>query len=159
MNKLFSILLICFFLQIQLKAQHINKDFNWLIGTWQAIDDTTFFEEWKLQSDTSLVGRSFRQFENNIIEFEIITIIKRTNQIFYIPVVPQQNEGQTVIFTLTDTTDGYLFENKLHDFPQIITYKKLNNDRLIATLQGVSGGTKKQIIFNFRQVNINNEDE
>lgn len=54
----------------------------------------------------------------------------------YIPQVNNQNGGEPVVFTITQSDDSsFTAENPEHDFPQLIHYQ-LRKDSLIAYIEG-----------------------
>lgn len=113
---------------------------KWLLGTWQNITpDATIFETWTVQSDTSLFGMSYLLEQGDTVVFESIQLLQENGTLYYIPVVKYQNDELPVRFKASETGDGVLkFENPEHDFPQVISYKQINPDSLVAEISGLS---------------------
>ena len=63
------------------------------------------------------------------------------DDLFYIPTVKNQNNGEPVSFKLVSGKNGeFVFENKQHDFPQRIIYRNPNPDSLYARIEGYQQG-------------------
>ncbi|MDA3952820.1 MAG: DUF6265 family protein [Bacteroidales bacterium] len=122
---------------------------SWLIGQWQ--NNTTkgnLQEIWEKKNDSTLNGISFFIVGKDTISSETISLEERSNELFYIPIVKNQNDGQAIKFRLTSlTTNQLVFENPNHDFPQKITYNQISNDSLIAVISGIKNGTENSQNF------------
>jgi len=125
------------------------QQFDWLIGTWENRSaQNIVYETWIKANDSLLVGKSFSILKNDTSVFENITIEKRGNEIFYIPVVKDQNQGKPVRFKLISNQNNIqVFENTLHDFPQRIIYAQINPDSLKATIEGIIEDQYRQTDF------------
>jgi hypothetical protein len=125
------------------------KKAQWLIGTWQ--NETSrgiIYEKWTQVNENELAGKSFFINENDTIVFETIRLIQELDGLFYIPMVKNQNEGLPVRFALQSISDSTMvFENPEHDFPQIITYTKMNADSLVAEISGINNGQERKRMF------------
>lgn len=139
-----TLLLVSFaicMLNLNTNAQRV-KDGKWLIGTWEnKTKKGTTYECWSKISDTELTGRSYLIKGNDTIILETLRLVQEQHGIFYIPTVTQQNKGLPVKFALKKMTGDYMeFENPEHDFPQMITYRKISPDSLIAEISGTLNG-------------------
>jgi hypothetical protein len=38
-----------------------------------------------------------------------------------------------------------VFDNPLHDFPQTVAYRRVSNDRIVGSIEGVSDGERRRI--------------
>ena len=123
------------------------KSMNWLIGKWEMGNgDTISTETWTLRNDSILSATSMdTKGGKDTLRYEDITIEQRGQDVFYIPVVKDQNGGKLVEFKMetsnTAKTDGQVikFENLEHDFPQRIMYQ-LRGDTLFAQISGPIDG-------------------
>lgn len=119
-----------------------------LPGLWK-IDNADYFEEWGKSEDIYL-GRSFSVEGNDTIIQETIRIYNDAGKIIYEPTVFNQNDGNPVKFELIMADSNILtFENKLHDFPQQISYLFLSKNQMIAKISGIDDGKEESISFNF----------
>jgi hypothetical protein len=125
-----------------------------LEGLWRMDKPNgALFEEWKKINNELLQGRSFILKENDTIVLEQIRLAKEGDEVFYIPSVKDQNSGQPVTFTmLSSKKNQFTFENKSHDFPQRIIYRFVNNDSVVARIEGVVKGKEKWSEFYYTRV-------
>jgi hypothetical protein len=151
LSVLVLILLMCLFSCQQKTIFSELKKTNWFLGRWEnKTPEGTFSEEWKIENDSLLLGKSFFIKENDTLFSETVRLVQREKDLFYIVTVPNQNEAKPVEFKLTSSTADYLvFENPEHVFPKKITYKLVNKDSLYAE---ISGDGKSQG-FPFKKVN------
>jgi len=123
-----------------------QKEFDWLIGTWQ-IENRNSFEVWKNEGDF-LSAVSFKIDEHgNKTMSEEIKLIKKGNDFYYVPdVVGPQGP---IEFKITSfDTKSFTAENPEHDFPKKITYKKTDANRFEASV----GDRAKTILYYFRKI-------
>lgn len=117
----------------------------WLTGTWKHISTGgAIYENWKKESENTLVGMSYTVKEGDTIVFETIQLTEKNDSLLYIPKVKYQNDEQPVIFTATIiTNEKMVFRNDQHDFPQIISYTKITKDSMVAEISGSAEGILK----------------
>lgn len=132
--------------------QTIQSDFekiSWLIGTWkQKTKRGTIYETWHQQYDYLLEGRSYSISEKDTSVFETIQILQKDGSLYYIPRVLGQNNTEAIEFKCSQLTNNQMrFENLDHDFPQIITYRKVGNDSLLASISGIRDNESREILF------------
>ncbi len=127
---------------------------EWIIGTWEnKTQRGSIYETWVKINDDELSGKSYVLKEKDTVIFETIKLIQEQDSLFYIPTVNNQNDGLPVRFALKSSSDKELvFENPKHDFPQIISYTKINTDSLIAEISGIKNGNKRQQTFPMKRV-------
>ncbi len=126
----------------------------WLVGDWQKQSEKGILTEaWRKLDDSTLVGRSYLILEVDTLSLESIRLEQRKGKLYYIPTVPDQNEGQPVVFVQTNLTDStVVFENPKHDFPQKITYSFLVNDSLSVEIAAIVDGKQKARTFRMGKV-------
>lgn len=127
---------------------------RWLIGSWQGQSkDAMNYEIWKKENDSTLSGRSYSINTNgDTVSSEFVKLVQRNGELAYIPTVPGQNKGMPTEFRLTFIDrNKMIFENPEHDFPQMITYKYLPTDSLIAEISGTVNGEQRSIQFPMRR--------
>jgi len=137
--------------------QHNNeiKKVDWLIGTWEnKTQRGSIYETWTKESEVELSGKSYMLKEKDTIVFETIQLLQEQNSLFYIPKVKNQNGDLPVRFMSKTVSDKELvFENLQHDFPQIISYTKINTDSLVAQISGTKNGKERKQTFPMKRVN------
>ena len=130
------------------------QDVAWLLGTWEnKTAKGSTFENWTKTTNNLFSGKSYALKGSDTMVFEQMELVAKNNNLFYIPTVKNQNGGQPVSFALKSSTkQSMVFENKTHDFPQLITYTKINNDSLVAEISGTKNGKSRKIQFPMKRV-------
>lgn len=122
------------------------KDVHFLQGIWQ-VGEKPAYEKWSINDDGSLSGISYRLKNHQKTITETLSIVKREGQIVYNATVPDQNNGRTIPFRLTSSREGYTFENAKHDFPNTITYRLLDKNRMEVQVAGQESEGFKMILI------------
>jgi hypothetical protein len=130
------------------------KRAEWLVGTWEnKTKKGSIYETWVKGSDSELLGKSYMLNNKDTVVFETVKLVQEKNNLFYIPTVKDQNKSLPVRFTLIKSSDKLLvFENPKHDFPQKISYTKINIDSLIAEISGLVKGKARKQTFPMKRV-------
>lgn len=125
------------------------SDFKRLEGEWVSKNgNETFVESWKTLNDSVMSGTSYMTSGKDTVFKENLHIVADKGIVYYIPTVPDQNNGEAIRFKLASkTSDNWIFENKQHDFPTEILYSFKENDSLIATVRGIQNGRSRKIDF------------
>lgn len=131
----------------------INKA-EWLIGTWETKTSRgSIYETWAKLSDDEFSGKSYILKDKDTVAFETIRLVQEQGGLFYIPTVKNQNDGLPVRFAAKTISETQLvFENPQHDFPQIISYTKINADSLVAKISGTKNGEEREQAFPMKRV-------
>ncbi len=148
MTSLFCVALLTL-VSCQNKSEHQFeklKKMEWLVGSWeQKLPDGTISETWKKENDSTFSGKSFFIKEKDTIHLESIKLTQKADDLLYIPTVSGQNNNEPTTFTLTsDAENAFTFENPAHDYPQKISYKKVSDTNLIATISGKQQGKESK---------------
>ena len=130
------------------------KSVNWLNGRWESeAKKGIIYEEWKLAEDVKMVGRSYRVYKFDTTFMETMEITMEGSDIFYTATVKDQNAGAPVRFKMTDGNTMHMtFENKEHDFPQIIKYQWKQNNHFNAEISGLIKGKMKKQVYVYKKV-------
>ena len=145
MKPIFGIIVIAFIVSCQNKSEKkfdkLEK-MNWLIGNWeQKLPEGLLTESWEKQNDSTFLGKSYFIKSKDTIHSERIVLSQKNESLLYSPTVIGQNDEKAVTFKLTsDIENTFIFENPTHDYPQKITYKKINETNLKATISGKQNG-------------------
>ncbi len=149
-SKLIVVLLITFFAAgFLVHSQNIVslKKLYWLKGKWSRVTaNVEQFETWNIVSDSILVGEGYSIKSNNEKVTEKLTIKWVDNKLVYIADVPHNK--QPVVFqnvVLNDTLA--VFENKSHDYPNKISYIKLNKRSFRVILDNNAGTNSRVMTF------------
>jgi len=130
------------------KQSELEK-LDWLIGSWSNInEDRELYETWIKVNDTLMSGKSYMLLLKDTVFSETILIQSIGNDIYYIPTVSDQNQGNAISFKLVSVSNmEFIFENKEHDFPQRIVYSYFKPDSLYAYVEGEENGQYHKIEF------------
>ena len=130
------------------------QDIIWLLGTWEnKTAKGSTFENWIKTTNSRFSGKSYALNGGDTMVFEQLELIEKDDNLFYIPTVKNQNNAQPVAFALKSATDKMVvFENATHDFPQLISYTKINNDSLVAEISGTKNGKSRRAQFPMKRV-------
>ncbi len=126
----------------------------WLEGTWEnKTSRGSIFENWKVVSETEMRGKSYKLQEEDTLVFETLGLIEEDGKVFLIPTVMNQNDQQPVVFTLTEISNSLMiFKRPEHDFPQVIEYRMISVDSLIAEISGFVNGEMRRSRFPMKRV-------
>lgn len=124
-----------------------------LKGTWiMNSAKGPIYEEWK-QDGTALKGRSYKLTGTDTVLFESIVLMQDDKGVYYIPSTENQNDKKPVTFTLISSENQrFVFENKLHDFPQRIIYQLVNSDSIAARIEGTVKKESRFVDYNYKRV-------
>jgi hypothetical protein len=117
-------------------AQKDLTDLNFLLGTWK-VENKDTFETWKKISDKEFVGESYKKLNGEKRITETLSIKIVNDKVVYEATVPNQNNGETISFTLNSKIeDRVSFENLSHDFPKKIQYQKTTETKVLVNVFG-----------------------
>lgn len=122
---------------------------NWSMQTKKGI----IYESWSQASDSSLTGKSYRIVGEDSLLLEELGLVRKGNDIFYIPAVRNQNGQEPVTFKLLKVeNDNYVFDNPAHDFPQRIIYHLPKSNTMHAWIEGMDKGIYRKSDFYYKKV-------
>ena len=126
------------------KKNKLNVEFDWLLGTWQFQNsDSNMFEHWWLANDSLMLGETYLVINQEKINKEQIKLYIEGEYFVYEPMVFEQNNNLPVRFKMKSRqNNAYLFENKKHDFPHYILYKKTIPRKMIVVVGGKINGKR-----------------
>lgn len=147
-----AFVLYCSTILIRYPSQKIveKHNFNWLIGKWQGnYNNSQVLENWG-QSNQQLIGKG-SVYSNGIETFsEEITLYQEYNNWYYCPNI----HGTKIQFRIIESNkNSFTAINLKNDFPQIIGYKKTNQDTLIAFIAGDDNHSFKLEKFIYKNKN------
>lgn len=138
-------------------AVHSDKPIQkaaWLAGTWEnKTPRGSMYETWTKMNEDEMHGKSYILKEKDTVVFETIRLLQEKDDLFYIPAVKDQNNGQPVRFaSKLISAEKLVFENPGHDFPQTISYTRINKDSLVAEISGTKNGQQRTIRFPMKRL-------
>ncbi|WP_027386030.1 DUF6265 family protein [Chryseobacterium gregarium] len=131
-------------------AQQQNKidNLKWLLGTWETkTSKGSLYETWTRKNETEFQAKSYYLNKRDTIEFESVRLVEKEKKLHYMVSVKSSNRDSPVDFVSKAIRDPafLVFENRQHDFPQMITYRKVGEDSLYAEISGnINGKLSKQ---------------
>lgn len=127
---------------------------DWIVGTWEMQTRTrTIYESWERESDYLFVGQSYRLANGDTLLLERIQLVQEGEELYFLPTVTDQNDGQTITFSLRSIdSKGWVFECPEHDYPQRIAYQRVSRDSLVATISGTRDGELQERTYGMKRV-------
>lgn len=127
---------------------------NWLVGNWEYTQsEIPTFETWWKENDSTLSGYSYAVRNGDTIVTERLLWQLREGESYYILTVDGQNDNEAIVFKLSSSlADQWIFENPTHDFPQKITYTKIDENQLTAEISAKTDSSERKIAFPMRRV-------
>lgn len=105
---------------------------KWILGQWERTDDKEgqqSFEKWAQEEDKKFRGIGFTMAGKDTVFVERLSLITKEDEVYYVADVA--NNPEPVRFKLTHIADTIaIFENPIHDYPKMITYKLVAPDEL-----------------------------
>lgn len=124
----------------------------WLAGSWRAekagrVTD----EQWMAPAGGVMLGAARTVARGRVVEHEFLQIrVGPGGELFYVAQPARQKEAAFKASSQTDT--GIVFENREHDFPQVIGYRLNSDGSLLAWVEGVrSDGTTRRMEHAYRR--------
>lgn len=118
----------------------------WLGGTWRSTRESPLtIERWNLARDGVMRGASTTQTDGNTVHHELLLIDARGGRVRY--VAAPQGQAVTEFALVTSRANFARFENRGHDFPQWIEYRR-EGSRLTARI-GASSEQPRVVEWSF----------
>jgi len=126
---------------------------NWFLGTWKNTSaEMDLTESWQKETDSSYRAQSFIIVSKDTVFFEHVLLQETNDSLFYKVYNRNEKLSDAVSFYATILKDNQIvFENPNHDYPSKITYKKLNNDSIVAIIEGIKNGKPLSEKFSMRK--------
>ncbi len=119
-------------------AMDINR-LQWLARCWeQRSAGRVTQEQWMAPAGGSMHGMSRTVTGASTRAWEWLRIAPHEGRLAYIALPSGQKETAFAATTVTDTLA--VFENPAHDFPQTISYRRVNADSVVARIAAVTNG-------------------
>ncbi len=126
---------------------------GWLAGHWRMEKaGRVIDEQWMAPAGGVMLGMARTVAKGRELEHEFTQIREGPGgELFYIAQPSGQKEAAFKLQSLTDTE--VVFENKEHDFPQVIGYRLQPDGTVLAYIEGPGpDGTTKRIEFPYQRV-------
>jgi hypothetical protein len=132
-----------------------QTQFDWLLGAWKMpVKNGVLYEYWEFK-DKTYQSKSYKvNTAGDTTMLENAQILKKKNELNYVPLTFNQNDGQQVYFKMIEVTKhGFIAGNAQHDFPQKIAYQLKSKDTLYVIIDGHSKGQYRKQEFFFTKTN------
>jgi len=119
-----------------------------IAGEWKTTKGPVFYESWKINPDSTLIGSGYSINESDTLIIEKMQLIRLGDSLIY-----NVNAGtqKTVSFGLAKATkNSWIFENHTHDYPNRIIYKMIDDSTLNAQIENSAGN--KVTAFHFKKI-------
>lgn len=126
---------------------------RWLAGDWRMERAGRVVDEhWMAPSGGVMLGMSRTVAKGKMVEYEFTQIREGPGgDLFYVAMPARQKEAAFKALSQTDTE--IVFENKDHDFPQIIGYRLNSDGTVLAWIEGPrSDGTTRRVEYAYKRV-------
>jgi hypothetical protein len=124
---------------------------SWLAGTWQFEKDGRVVTEiWMPPAGGTMLGMSRTVVAGTTREYEFVALRETDDRIVYVAKPSGQEEATFVLRSMTDVE--VVFENQMHDFPQVIRYRLNPDGILLAVIEGTVRGKPRRVEFPYRRV-------
>jgi hypothetical protein len=126
---------------------------GWLAGQWRSErSGRVVDEQWMAPAGGLMLGMSRTVAKGRVLEYEFLQIREGPGgELFFVAQPARQKEAAFKLVAQTDTEAT--FENKEHDFPQVIVYSLRNDGSLLAYIEGPKAdGTTRRIEYSYRRL-------
>ena len=107
----------------------------WLAGCWELrVGNRVTLEMWMPPAGGMMLGASRTVAAGVLREFEHIRLTARGDTLVYTALPSGQNPTDFRSSSITD--QALVFENRTHDFPQVIRYRRIGADSMVARIEG-----------------------
>jgi hypothetical protein len=107
-------------------------------------------EQWMRPRAGLMLGVSRTVAGDSLREYEQVAMLERGGRLVYAAAPARQAPAEFESITVSDTL--VIFENRAHDFPQRIIYRRRGADSLVARVEGTHGGRTRGSDFPYRRV-------
>jgi hypothetical protein len=124
---------------------------SWLAGCLEMRSGDHVIEEHRMRPRAgSMLGMSRTTSSKGLVEYELTLIREQEGKLRY----EAHPSGQPVaVFTaVTVTGDSAVFAAPEHDYPQVVGYRRVRADSVIAWIDGTSRGKHRRVDFPYRRV-------
>lgn len=136
-----------------MNAQDKVTDLGWLAGCWERKDAAKkllISEQWMSPAGTSILGMGRTVKNGKTVDYEFMRIEQRDEGIYFFA-QPKANKEETPFKLIRSTRNEIIFENKEHDFPRRVIYKR-QGTKMTGRIEGNNNG--KFLAIDFPMVKV-----
>lgn len=123
------------------QTKSVVASIKWLSGCWESNDkakNVLISEQWMKPAGGMMLGIGRTVKKGKAVDFEFMRIEQKGDDIFFVA-KPKANNDETPFKLISLTTNEVTFENKDHDFPQRVIYKR-QGTKLTGRIEGNNNG-------------------
>lgn len=132
------------------KTTMVNKkaiDVDWIVGIWKH-KDKEMYEKWIKLSETDYKGISYNMDAGYATITESMRIFKQGKEDWFFEAMVGENKNAPILFKwMPDPVITLKFVNELHDFPQIVQYRREAFDIMSASISNMAGD--KRMVYDY----------
>jgi hypothetical protein len=151
--KSIVLLVVLFMAAASGHAQATLADLSVMAGCWELRDDSKnllISEQWMSPAGTSILGMGRTVKGGKTTDWEFMRVEQRQDRLFFVA-RPKANSEETAFKLISSLRGRFVFENKLHDFPQRVIYT-VTDSTLTGRVEGESEGKSKGFDFRMKSV-------
>jgi hypothetical protein len=125
----------------------------WLAGHWRMEKAGRVVDEhWMAPAGGVMLGMSRTVTKGKVVEHEFLQVREGPGGELYLVAQPARQKEAT-FKAVAQTESEIAFENKEHDFPQVIVYSRRTDGSMLAYVEGPrADGTTRRIEYSYRRV-------
>jgi hypothetical protein len=124
---------------------------GWIAGCWERSAGSRLIEEqWMRPRAGLMLGVSRTVVGDSLREYEQVALFQRGGHLIYAATPARQAPAEFTSIAVSDS--AVTFENRTHDFPQRVIYRRRGADSLIARVEGMRGGQLRGSDYPYRRV-------
>ncbi len=149
-----SFALLCFVFILH-SCKNQSEIFMKMNGDWKVnVEEGQMTECWKMINKKAFSGTCILLNNQDTLFFETMKIHKMQRRFFYSTSFISNGILHETDFVLKKMNDkSLIFENKLHDFPQTISYTFYSPDSILAKIGGREKDTLRYEYFPMKKIN------
>ncbi len=122
----------------------------WLAGCWQRTNgNLTVEEQWMRPRGGTMLGMGRTVRGDSTVEWEHLRIAPDGDTLVYHAIPSGQEPAE--FRAISVSAEAVTFEDKAHDFPQRVIYRRAGVDSLHARVEGVLRGQPRGIDFRYQR--------
>jgi hypothetical protein len=98
----------------------------------------------------SMLGMARTTTSKGLVEYELTLIREKAGKVIF-EAHPSGQPAATFTATLAGP-DSVIFAAPEHDYPQVVGYRRLGADSVVAWIDGMAGGKSRRVEFPYRRV-------
>ena len=122
----------------------------WIAGCWQRGSGSVVVEEqWMRPRGGTMMGMGRTVRGDSTVEWEHLRIATEGDTLVY-HAIPS-GQAPAAFRAISVSADAVTFEDKAHDFPQRVIYRRAGADSLHARVEGIMRGQPRGIDFRYQR--------